>query len=230
MHRARDEPAVKATFALSIDAPEGMVVLSNTAVATSAPTTHTGSDGDALGPWVTHTFRPTRPISTYLVAFALGEFEHVEAVSSTGVVVRVYTTRGRLGEAAFGLDTAARAVGFLEGYFACPYPFDGLLQLVSIPSFAFYAMENAGLICSEDRYLLVREGSTSVDGCCYAAYIICHEIVHQVRGGVGGSPPPPLDPPPTPVGRGRPPACPSMGLSFLPFQPPTPCHSGLGTL
>ena len=40
-------------------------------------------------------FNKTPVMSTYLVAFAVGEYDHVEATTTDGVRVRVYTPRGK---------------------------------------------------------------------------------------------------------------------------------------
>jgi aminopeptidase 2 len=67
----------------------------------------------------------TTPImSTYLVAFAVGEFDYVETTSTPKkpadakpIKVRVYTNKGESEQGRFGLEVAARTLEFFSEYF-----------------------------------------------------------------------------------------------------------------
>ena len=88
----------------------------------------------------------TSPImSTYLVAFVVGELEKVESVDSDGVQVRVFTTLGRSQRGNFALDVACRTLPFYRKYFDIAYPLPKM-DLIAIPDFAAGAMENWGLV------------------------------------------------------------------------------------
>ena len=56
-------------------------------------------------------FGKTPIMSTYLVAFIVGEFDYVEDNTSDGVAVRVYTPVGKKEQGQFALDV--RYVGLL---------------------------------------------------------------------------------------------------------------------
>ena len=62
-------------------------------------------------------FQPTPRMSTYIVAFAVGEFEAVRGTGPRGIPVSVYTTPGKKQQAAFALDVAGRALSWLEDFF-----------------------------------------------------------------------------------------------------------------
>jgi len=91
-----DEPAVKATFEITIIAPKDRVVLSNMDVFSAS-----FDETDASLQKVV--FNKTPIMSTYLVAFAVGEFDYVEEVLPTGVSVRVYTPLGKSDQGKFAL-------------------------------------------------------------------------------------------------------------------------------
>ena len=80
-----DEPALKSTFSISVSAPKNRVALSNMPIIEETPDT---DDPEAYR--VCH-FDKTPKMSTYLVAFIVGEFEAVEATTDDGILVRVWT-------------------------------------------------------------------------------------------------------------------------------------------
>lgn len=84
-------------------------------------------------------------MSTYIVAFVIGEFDYLEAIDADNVVIRVYTppTKSHLG--AHALRMARSALPFYKGVFGTGYPLPKL-DLVALPDFAMGAMENWGLL------------------------------------------------------------------------------------
>ena len=52
------------------------------------------------------TFARTPIMSTYLLAFIVGEFDHVEQRDANGVLVRVYTPVGKKEQGQFALDVS----------------------------------------------------------------------------------------------------------------------------
>lgn len=77
-----DEPSFKATFDCSLTVSKDLVALSNMPIADSKET----------GDNVTHTYGQTPIMSTYLLAFVVGELEKVSGTTPEGVEVNVYTT------------------------------------------------------------------------------------------------------------------------------------------
>src|SRR3989344_5676056 len=100
-----DEPAMKAAFEVSLKVPSEKTAISNTMPI--AIEEHAGG-------YKIHSFAPSPLMSTYLLAFIVGDFEHIEKKSKDGVLVRVFTTPGKKHQAEFALDCAARLVSFFH--------------------------------------------------------------------------------------------------------------------
>jgi aminopeptidase N len=81
-----DEPHRKATFVCSLRVPKHMTALSN--MPESASVTH--ADGTK-----TVRFMESPRMSTYLLAFVVGELDFVSAITSNGVLIRVYGPLGK---------------------------------------------------------------------------------------------------------------------------------------
>ena len=120
-------------------------------------------------------------MSTYLLAFIVGDFEFLEKKSNRGVLVRVYTTPGKKHQAKFALDVTVQVLEFYEKYFNIPYPLN-TLDMIAIPDFTSLAMENWGAITFREVGLLVDEIHTSVSTKELVAEVIAHELAHQWFG------------------------------------------------
>jgi puromycin-sensitive aminopeptidase len=94
-----DEPALKAQFEIVLTVPDKLVCLSN------MPCVEQSTPQDGL---VTYRFNRTPIMSTYLVAFLLGEMDHVEAATKDGVAIRVFTPVGKKQQGQFALDCAVK--------------------------------------------------------------------------------------------------------------------------
>jgi len=129
-----DEPAIKATFDVTIVAPANRTVLSN------MPPKQNGARVLEGGLLQEVAFERTPVMSTYLLAFIVGEFDHVEAVGHGGVVVRVYTPLGKRQQGEFALQVAVKALAFYTKLFRIPYPLPKM-DLIAIADFAAGAME-----------------------------------------------------------------------------------------
>lgn len=84
-------------------------------------------------------------MSSYLVAFCIGEFDFVQSLTTHGVLVRVYTPPGKSETGRFALDCALKTLDMYDDFFGVPYPLPKL-DMVGIPEFAMGAMENWGLV------------------------------------------------------------------------------------
>lgn len=167
-----DEPAHKAIFDVKLIIPEDHTAISN-AIETDIALHSPG--------YKIVSFEPTPKMSTYLLAFIVGKFEHLEVKSSNGVRIRVYTTHGKKHQAKFALDTAKKCIEFYEKYFGIPYPLRSL-DLIAIPDFASGAMENWGAVTFRETAILVDEELTSTMNKQHVAYIIAHELAHMWFG------------------------------------------------
>lgn len=168
-----DEPALKATFRLTVDAPGDQMVVSNTPVERS----------EALAGGLTRTvFSPTPKMSSYLLFLAVGDFER--ASRKVGDVdVGVVVKRGSMAEAGFALDAAEKLLPWYDAYFGSPYPLPKL-DLVAVPGGAtgFSAMENWGAILYFEKAVLVDPRVSSEADRQNAFTTIAHEIAHQWFG------------------------------------------------
>jgi aminopeptidase N len=167
-----DEPALKATFALSAIIDVGDHAISNGAVISDQPGPTSGK----------HTVRfDTSPkMSTYLVALAVGDFECIEGAAD-GTPIRVCSTPDKKGLLGFALESAQQVLRYYNRYYAVKYPFKKL-DVVAVPDFAAGAMENAGAIFYRESYLLAdpKNASTSVKKT--VAVVLAHEMAHQWFG------------------------------------------------
>ena len=61
-------------------------------------------------------------MSTYLLAFVVGEFDHVSAMTTHGVVIRVYCPPGKPHLGSFALQCAVAALDQYDDTFPNPNP------------------------------------------------------------------------------------------------------------
>ncbi len=81
-------------------------------------------------------FQPTAvKMSSYLLAFAVGEFDFVAGTTKNGVPVRCFAPAGRAERAAFALDTAIKTLDLYDDYFDFKYCLPKL-DLIALPEFA----------------------------------------------------------------------------------------------
>ncbi|KAL1923887.1 uncharacterized protein VTP21DRAFT_6922 [Calcarisporiella thermophila] len=173
-----DEPNLKATYNITLVVPQDKVALSNMNVLEE-----TNIDGGLKRV----RFAQSVPISTYLVAFAVGEFEYIEA-KTTGennggkpVLCRVYTTPGNKELGKFALDVATRVLEYYAKTFKQPYPLPKL-DMLAVPDFSSGAMENWGLVTYRASRLYYDEKSSSASQKLGVASVVAHELAHQWTG------------------------------------------------
>ncbi len=166
-----DEPGYKVPFDLQITAPKGMIAVANTPELSRADASPAGTKFD---------FATTPPLPTYLLAFAVGDFDVREGAKSP-VPIRLVTVKGKahLGDGA--LDATAGLVKKLGEYFALPYPF-AKLDVVAVPDFAAGAMENPGLVTFREELLLLDPTHAGVEAKRLEAVVIAHELAHMWFG------------------------------------------------
>jgi aminopeptidase N len=166
-----DQPDLKARVTLALTAPVGWRAVANGAE----------SRADTVGQRATHRFNETKPLSTYLIAFAAGPWS---SVSSTvgGRTITAYARKSRVKEA--DLDTLLalnhRAVAWMESYFGSAYPFEKL-DFVLAPAFPFGGMEHPGAIFYNENSFIFRERPTTARRIGRFSTIL-HEVAHQWFG------------------------------------------------
>jgi aminopeptidase N len=167
-----DEPAFKATFAVTLVLDRGDTAIANGKViadtAGPAPTQHT------------MTFAPTPKMSSYLVAMAVGNFQCLSGAAD-GIPIRVCATPDKKALGQIALESAQQILKFYDGYYAIKYPF-GKLDVVAVPDFAAGAMENTAAIFYRETDLLADTKSASVETRKNIAGVLAHEMAHQWFG------------------------------------------------
>ena len=166
-----DEPDFKARIRWTIRAPKHLLALSNGALVDAA------TEGDHKV-WQ---FEATEPVSSYLAALAIGDFEGTEAKVVRGTPLRVYASTGKLAQTAFALDYTAGLLPWYEDYFDIPYPF-GKYDQVAVPGFDAGAMENVGLVLFRQNLLLMDPDTASWRQEKLIAKVIAHEFAHMWFG------------------------------------------------
>ena len=125
-------------------------------------------------------FNQTPKMSSYLLAFVVGDFKYLEAKTKNNVTVRTYATINNVKNTKFALDCAVKTLEFYDEYFNIPYPLSKC-DLVALPDFASLAMENWGLITFREQGLVVDE-HTSLDFKVLVSSVVAHELTHQWFG------------------------------------------------
>ena len=167
-----DEPAAKAEYDLTLITRPGITVLGN------MPVKFQKENGDSL----TTTFEKTPRMSSYLLAFVIGELHKKSAHTKSGVEVNVWATPAQNENTLdFALDIATRSIDFYDEYFGVKYPLPKS-DHVALPDFSSGAMENWGLVTYRESCLLADPELTPESSRRFIATVIAHELSHQWFG------------------------------------------------
>ncbi|MGO9056761.1 MAG: M1 family metallopeptidase [Candidatus Binataceae bacterium] len=167
-----DEPAAKATFQATLVIDQNLAAISNTAI----------EHERALGNGKKEvTFHKTIKMSTYLLAFVVGEFKATDPVDAGGVPLRVWYVPGKEALTPYALEIGAFSLKFFANYYGIKYPGDKL-DLIAIPDFAAGAMENLGAITFRETALLVDQKTASRAELERVADVVSHENAHMWFG------------------------------------------------
>ena len=167
-----DEPAAKAEYDLTLVTRTGITVLGN------MPVKSEEENGDSL----TTTFEETPRMSSYLLAFVIGELHKKTARTKSGVEVNIWATPAQNENTLdFALDIATRSIDFYDEYFGVKYPLPKS-DHVALPDFSSGAMENWGLITYRESCLLADPELTPESSRRFIATVIAHELSHQWFG------------------------------------------------
>ena len=167
-----DEPAFKAAFDVSLVVDQNDTGISNGAIVSDKPGPGTGKH--------TLKFGTTPKMSTYLVAFLVGDFA-CTAGRQDNVDIRVCSTPEKVALTSYGLEVAKFALHYYNDYFGIPYPLKKL-DLIALPDFEAGAMENFGAITYRETDLLIDPKIASVHAKSDVAIVVTHEMAHQWFG------------------------------------------------
>ena len=173
-----DEPAFKVTFDISMTVPEQFTGITNTP--------QTGQTRDGNG-YKTMAFATSKPLPTYLIAFAVGSFDVVEwdaipasAHRQAPIPLRGITIEGKGDQIHYALENTEAIVLDMEDYFDTAYPY-AKLDIIAVPDFRSGAMENAGAITYREQLLLLNEDSSVRQKRGFLS-THAHELAHQWFG------------------------------------------------
>ncbi len=173
-----DQPDLKARVTLSVTAPRRWSVLANGAARRIDSASVTAA---------THHFAETRPISTYLIAFAAGPYARVSqaralASGARPSTVSMWVRASRLKEAEADslIASNTQALRWLGDWFGVPYPF-GKYDFLLAPVYPFGGMEHPGAVFYNEQSFIYRERPTASQLLGRQATIF-HEVAHQWFG------------------------------------------------
>jgi len=166
-----DEPAFKASIALTVMVPRHFMAVGNMPVVTE----------EMVEPDLKRVaFAPTPKMSTYLFVLTVGELERI-TTEAEGVTIGVVATTGKAAKGQFALDSAAKLLAWFNDYFGVKYPLPKL-DLIAVPGGFGGAMENWGGITFFESRLLF-DPATNPDSARRGIFgIIAHEMAHQWFG------------------------------------------------
>ncbi len=173
-----DEPGLKAVFEVSITVPDGMQAIANTPEISRVP---------AREGFETIRFAPTRPLSTYLLSTAVGDFDKVvraplppNRVRTFEVPLTGYARAGKGGELDFALTLTPHMMQIFEEMLQQPYPYEKL-DLIAAPQWPSGATELAAAITYREARIL--KGPNAGPALIRAIKEIhAHEIAHMWFG------------------------------------------------
>ena len=170
-----DEPGFKTPFTVTMITKPGYVVASN-----SPESGHT-----TAGPLMSHSFYPTKPLPTYLVALVAGPFVTAEGVApptpqrNYDLPIRIIATKPNKDKLQYALQETPSIVAHLENYFGQAFPYPKLDQIASpvMPG----AMENAGADIYGDNIIMLDAGADTQQKQEFGM-VVSHELSHQWFG------------------------------------------------
>jgi puromycin-sensitive aminopeptidase len=168
-----DEPETKASYRVTLVVDENLAAISNARVESERPSKSFRGKKEVV-------FAETISMSTYLVAFIVGEFEATEPVDA-GTPLRVVHVPGKSNLSHFARQIGVFSLKFFADYYGLPYPGDKV-DLIAIPDFASGAMENLGAITFRETALLVDDKTASRAELERVADVVSHENAHMWFG------------------------------------------------
>ncbi|HXR40074.1 MAG TPA: M1 family metallopeptidase [Terracidiphilus sp.] len=167
-----DEPAFKATYDVTLVVDAGDTAISNGPIISDTPGPGEGKH--------TLKFLTTPKMSTYLVAFLVGDFQCTSG-EADGVQIRGCATPDKVALTPYSVEVAKYVLHYYDTYFDIPYPLKKL-DLIALPDFEAGAMENFGAITYRETAMLIDPKTASVGVKKNVALVIAHEMAHQWFG------------------------------------------------
>ncbi|XP_053945390.1 glutamyl aminopeptidase-like isoform X2 [Anastrepha ludens] len=174
-----DEPALKATFIITVARPTdgGYHALSNMPI-----------QSEVVNGNITEvTFAESVPMSTYLACVIVSDFtSQSKTVNGTATgtddfEMRVFATSNQIEKVTYALETGVGITEYYIEYFNVAYPLPKL-DMAAIPDFVSGAMEHWGLVTYRETALLYDPTISSSTNKQRVATVVAHELAHMWFG------------------------------------------------
>jgi aminopeptidase N len=167
-----DEPALKASFTVTVDHPADRMALSNMPAVSTTP---------LAGGMARTRFAASPRMSTYLLFVGVGDYQRVHK-SVDGVDVGVVVKRGDLPKADYALSQATALLHFYNGYFGVRFPLPKLDLIAAPGEIEGGSMENWGAIFYSQDHLLFDPRTSTERERQRVFLVVSHEMAHQWFG------------------------------------------------
>ena len=165
-----DEPSFRSRFQLTVIVPQNWLAVSNMPIDSELKS---NNEKEVR-------FEITPPMPSYLNVFAAGELDFIETQSS-GVRIRVITTKGKSESAGYALKNSAQLLDYYNAYFGVAYPLPKL-DHIALPGGFGGAMENWGGITYFESTLLFDPERSSSQTKEDIFAVLAHEMAHMWFG------------------------------------------------
>ena len=167
-----DEPEYKAIFSMTIITDEKYLRVSNEMVVEEEKVENNK---------LRTKFADSMKMSSYLVAFVIGDLEATVVGKSKTTDIRIIHRPGFSHQTSYAGTAAIKLLDFFEDYYKIPYP-GTKLDLIAIPDFAMGAMENVGAVTFRENLLLFDKDKATRSELDRSITVIAHELAHMWFG------------------------------------------------
>ncbi len=118
-----------------------------------------------------------KPMSSYLLAFAIGDYDKKDVISASGIPMELYYYKNDSNRVEPTYRYSREIFDFLENEIQVPYPWQNYKQ-IPVRDFLYAGMENTGTTIFSDAYMI---DSVAFDDKNYVN-VNAHELAHQWFG------------------------------------------------
>lgn len=167
-----DQPDLKATYQLAVEAPKHWNVI------TATRETRVQPKGEKRALWQ---FDKTQKFSTYVFSLHAGPYQMWEEKQPFRIPLRLFARKSyaQFVDVKDWFKVTRQGFDFFDDYFGYDYPF-GKYDQVLVPEFVFGAMENVGAVTFTERLQPRREKNNADRQ--RMAVVIMHEMAHHWFG------------------------------------------------